>query len=195
VMVGQRWAISELERIAPVVKLEGWKTANLRQQLGLVKTTDKAEQTPLSHAVDGVALACSQFVEYKPFQTNNSHGHHWVGSVQITASIFKVIRRPPICRRQLHLRCFAKGSKRRAYGGTVTRHGFRKGDLIRAVMAGREYVGYVSGDTVKQVSVSDINWKRLGQFSVVQVSLLARNTGLLVSGASLAQPARSAYPT
>lgn len=195
VMVGQRWAISELEKIAPVVKLLGYQTASLRRELGLIKTKNKAEQTPQSHAVDGVALACSQFIQYKLFRTARSHGHHWVGSVEITASLFKVIRRPPICRRQLHLLQFAKGGKRRSYGGTVTRHGFRKGDLVRAMKAGIEFIGYVSGDTAKQVSVSDVNWERLGQFSAKKVSLIARNTGLLVSGASNpTQPALLSLP-
>ena len=195
VMVGQRWAISELEKMAPVVKLSGWKTANIRRKIGLIKTKNKAAQTPQSHAVDGVALACSQFIQYRSFHTANSHGHYWVGNVEITASPFKVIRRPPICRRQLHLLQCAKAGKRRSYGGTVTRHGFRKGDLVHAVMAGKEYIGYVSGDTARQVSVSDINWKRLGQFSAKKVSLIARNTGLLVSrGSSPTQPALLSLP-
>jgi hypothetical protein len=76
---------------------------------------------------------------------------------------------------------FSKGGKRRAYGGTVTRHGFRKGDLVKAVQAGREYVGWVSGDTQRQVSVSDANWKRLGQFTTGKVELISRSTGLLVN--------------
>jgi len=74
-----------------------------------------------------------------------------------------------------------KGGKRRKYGGTVTRHGFRKGDLVRAEMAGRTHVGWVSGDTQKQVSVSDLGWKRLGQFTASKVQLICRATGLLVS--------------
>ncbi|MEQ9670368.1 MAG: hypothetical protein RLO19_18720, partial [Coleofasciculus sp. G2-EDA-02] len=39
---------------------------------------------------------------------------------------------------------------------------------------------WCSGDTEKQVSVSDINWKRLGQFSAKKVQLLQRSTGLIV---------------
>jgi hypothetical protein len=36
-----------------------------------------------------------------------------------------------------------------------------------------------SGDTKSQVSVSDANWKRLGQFTAKKVQLLQRNTGLV----------------
>lgn len=183
VMVGQRWMLSQLERIAPTLTLEGWQSAALRGHLGLEKAKNKAEQSPAAHAVDGVVLAASEFVEYRPFRKGNTRGKDWLGSVELTEAVFKVIKRPPVSRRQLHLFQPAKGGKRRAYGGTVTRHGFRKGDLVHAEMAGREYIGFVSGDTAKQVSVSDINWKRLGRFALSKVRLIARSTGLLVSGA------------
>lgn len=184
VMVGQKWALKQLTQIAPVEQIEGWQVANLRRHLGLQKAKDKAAQTPESHAVDGVALAATEFVGYEVFQSGKQHGRQWTGTVNITPAPFRVIRRPPICRRQLHLLQPAKGGKRRAYGGTVTRHGFRKGDLVRAVMAGRIYIGFVSGDTARQVSVSNADWRRLGQFATSKVQLLKRATGLLVSGTS-----------
>jgi hypothetical protein len=157
-----------------------------RARLGLVKSKDKATQTPESHAVDGLALACSEFVKYESFHTANTRGHAWTGSVELTPSVFRVIRRPPISRRQLHLMVPAKGGVRRKYGGTTTRHGVRKGDVVRAEMAGRVCIGWVSGDTQKQISVSDANWKRLGQFAASKVQLLARANGLVVSRQSIA---------
>jgi leucyl aminopeptidase (aminopeptidase T) len=72
------------------------------------------------------------------------------------------------------------GGIRRKYGGTTTRHGFRKGDYVRAKQAGRVYYGWVSGDTERQVSVSNADWKRLGQFTAKKVQLLQRSTGLIV---------------
>lgn len=196
VMVGQSYMLQWLSEIAPVHKLEGWETATLRRHLGLEKSKDKAAQTPQSHAVDGVALAASQFVEYRTFNTRKTRGREWVGHVNLTPSLFKVIRRPPISRRQLHLFQFSKGGKRRKYGGTVTQHGFRKGDLVKAEMAGRQYVGWVSGDTTRQVSVSNADWRRLGQFAKSKVQLLKRNTGLLVSGVSNpTQPAILSLPS
>jgi hypothetical protein len=106
--------------------------------------------------------------------------------VELTLSVFRVIRRPPISRRQLHLMVPAKGGVRRKYGGTTTRHGVRKGDIVRAEMAGRVCIGWVSGDTQKHISVSDANWKRLGQFAASKVQLLARANGLVVSRQSIA---------
>ncbi|MGB3301043.1 MAG: RRXRR domain-containing protein [Phormidesmis sp.] len=195
VMVGQRWAIEQLETLASVVTQLGWKTANIRRHLGIEKASHKAEQSPAAHAMDGVALAASEFVQYRQFHRRGADGGDWVGAVEMTAAVFRVIRRPSICRRQLHLLQFAKGGKRRNYGGTVTRHGFRKGDLVSAIKAGVEQIGWVSGDTAKQVSVSDINWKRLGQFTAAKVRLIKRSTGLLASGASSpTQPALIPHP-
>ncbi|WP_365973542.1 hypothetical protein [Moorena sp. SIO4G3] len=76
---------------------------------------------------------------------------------------------------------FRACGRRRKYGGTTTSHGFRKGDYVEAVKAGKTYRGWVSGETVKQVSVSDINWKRIGQFTARKVRLLKRSTGLIVN--------------
>jgi hypothetical protein len=72
------------------------------------------------------------------------------------------------------------GGIRRKYGGTTTRHGFRKGDYVRAEQAGRVYCGWVSGDTERQVSVSNADWKRSCQFTAHKVQLLQRSTWLIV---------------
>ncbi|MEI2582985.1 MULTISPECIES: hypothetical protein [unclassified Scytonema] len=42
-------------------------------------------------------------------------------------------------------------------------------------------IGFVSGDTEKQISVSDANWKRLGQIASSKVTLIRRSTGLIVA--------------
>ncbi|KST63461.1 hypothetical protein [Mastigocoleus testarum] len=80
----------------------------------------------------------------------------------------------------MHLLQFSKGAKRRKYGGTVTKHGFRKGDYAEATQGKKTVRGWVSGDTKTQVSVSNSDWKRLGQFSRNKVQLLKRSTGLIV---------------
>jgi len=182
VMVGQKWVLVQLANLAPVSTLYGWQTSILRERLGLEKQkTSKGDAIPATHAVDGIALACSEFVQYEEFHTTNTRGRQWNGSVQITTAPFVVIRRPPISRRQLHLMVPAKGGIRRKYGGTITRHGVRKGDLVQAEMAGRVSIGWVSGDTQKQVSVSDFDWRRIGQFAASKVQSLRRATGLLVN--------------
>jgi len=178
VMVAQYWAIDQLKKLLPVVTQEGWQTSNLRQWLGLEKQkTKKGDAIPATHAVDGVSLASSQFVRYR--QLKGKQGW-WEGSVSITPAPFAVIRRSPIRRRQLHLMVQSLGGVRRKYGGTTTRHGFRKGDYVKAEMAGRIVCGWVSGDTERQISVSNADWKRLGQFSAKKVQLLQRSTGLIV---------------
>lgn len=180
VMVGQNWAIEQLNELAPVVKKLGWETANLRKYFGLKKQKhSKDDAIPATHAVDGVVLAASQFKDYQRFENSGGHGHCWLGEVTITAAPFTVIRRPPRSRRQLHLMVFSQGGIRRKYGGTVTRHGFRKGDYVRAEKKGIEYQGWCSGDTNTQISVSDLDWKRIAQFSQTKVQLLQRSTGLI----------------
>ncbi len=186
VMVGQAYAIEGMSQVAPVYTRYGWQkngngTSQIRAVLGLTKSKNKSEQTPQTHAIDGIALACGYFVQYRFFQQGRNHGHTWKGQANITSAPLVVIKRSPLSRRQLHLMIPAKNGVRRKYGGTVTRHGFRKGDLVRAEMAGRVSVGYVSGDTARQVSVSDFNWKRIGQFTASKVRLLYRATGILVN--------------
>jgi hypothetical protein len=178
VMVAQYWAIDQLKKLLPVVTQEGWQTSNLRQWLGLEKQkTQKSDAIPATHAVDGISLASSQFVRYR--QVKGKQGW-WEGSITITPAPFAVVRRPPVSRRQLHLMVPSKGGVRRKYGGTTTRHEFRKGDYVRAEQAGRVYLGWVSGDTERQVSVSNASWKRLGQFTAKKVQLWKRCTGLIV---------------
>ncbi len=178
VMVGQKWQLKNLATYSEVKQVEGWQTSNIRQQLGLHKQKhSKSDATPATHAVDGVALACSVFIQYGIIDRQTMG---WKGDVAITPASFTVIRRPPISRRQLHLMVPAIGGIRRKYGGTVTRHGFRKGDYVKATRGDKTFFGWVSGDTKKQVSVSDASWKRLGQFTVKKVRLIQRNTGLIV---------------
>ena len=180
VQVGQKWAIEQMSKIAPVVTKFGWQTSNLRKHLNLPKQKlNKKEAVPATHAVDGITLASSKFVDYLPFENFQGHGHCWQGKVQITDAPFFVIRRPPVSRRQLHLMIPTKGGLKRKYGGTTTRHNVRKGDYVEAKKAGITYRGWCSGDTAKQVSVSDSNWKRIGQFTASKVRLLQRATGLI----------------
>lgn len=181
-MVGQYWMLTQIEKMCLTKQKYGWETAQIRTQLGLEKQQiNKGDAIPQTHAVDGIALAASQFIEYRQWYTTNAHGANWVGKCLITKACFIVIRRPPISRRQLHLMVPSSGGVRRKYGGTVTRHGFRKGDYVRAEQNGRVSTGWVSGDTERQVSVSDINWKRIAQFTARKVQLLKRSTGLLVN--------------
>jgi hypothetical protein len=178
VMVGQAWMLEQLSKFAPVVKVEGYQTAQVRHHLGLTKNkADKSKPEFNTHAVDGVAIAASHFVEYRKYHSRDADGARWFGCVSITSAPFFVIRRPPYSRRQLHLMLPAAGGTRRKYGGSTTRHGFRKGDLVNSPKG----IGYVSGDTEKQISVSDASWKRLGQVTTKKIALIRRSNGLVVA--------------
>ncbi|WP_373530406.1 hypothetical protein [Nostoc sp.] len=109
--------------------------------------------------------------------------------MNVTESQFTIVRRPPVSSRQLHLMVPAKGGIRCKYAGTTTRHGFRKGDFVKATQGNKTFLGWVSGDTEKQVSVSDANWKRLGQCCVKKVKLMRRSTGLIVKATKVARVA------
>ncbi|HAX75951.1 MAG TPA: hypothetical protein DCY88_08960 [Cyanobacteria bacterium UBA11372] len=180
VMVGQQWQLNNLKQyVADVQFIEGWKTAFIRRELGLQKQKySKGDAIPATHALDGVALACNAFISYGIISARSIG---WRGNVTVTPAPFAVIRRSPVSRRQLHLMIPSSGGVRRKYGGTVTRHGLRKGDYVEATQGAKTVCGWVSGDTEKQVSVSDPNWKRLGQFSKNKVRLIRRSTGLIVT--------------
>lgn len=178
VMVGQKWMLEQLSEFASVIKIEGYQTSRTREHLGLTKNKmDKSKPEFNTHAVDGVTIAATHFVEYRKYHKTNEDGANWFGKVTITPAPFFVIRRPPYSRRQLHLMVPVKGGIRRKYGGSTTRHSVRKGDLVNSPKG----IGYVSGDTEKQISVSDFNWKRLGQISASKVTIIRRSTGLIVA--------------
>jgi hypothetical protein len=184
VMVGQMWQLEQLVNAEKFLGFKvstkfGWETSLLRQHLGLPKDKqDKSRQIPATHAVDGIALACTRWMQYGVLSPTCMG---WRGSIKVTPAVFVIVKRPPYSRRQLHLMVPSIGGVRRKYGGSVTRHGFRKGDYVEATLGNKIYRGWVSGDTEKQVSVSDANWKRLSQFSKNKVRLIRRSTGLIVT--------------
>lgn len=186
VMVGQKFMLQWLEDICPTVSQEGWQTSTLRQHLGLAKDkSDKSKQVPETHANDGIALAASHFMSYQSFQSGNERGHRWKGQVTVTKSVFRVISRPNLYRRQLHFENPVSGVKgnRKRKGGTITPFGFRSGDLVRAEKAGKTVMRWIGGysQATKVVSVYDINWRRYGQFKAASVELLQRSTRLCVT--------------
>ncbi len=190
-MVGQKIMLEWLNQIAPTSTQFGWQTSNLRQWLKLPKDkTDKSNVVEETHSNDGVALASSHFVKWKQWKSNKARGGNWLGSVSITRAPFKVIAKPNIYRRQLHFENPDSHKPnptqyRKRKGGTITPFGFRSGDFVQAEKAGQIYRGWIGGytETAKSqnVSVYDLNWKRIGQFSPNKVKLLKRSTKLCVA--------------
>ncbi|HEY9796136.1 MAG TPA: RRXRR domain-containing protein [Leptolyngbyaceae cyanobacterium] len=196
-MVGQKIMVEWLSELRPTTTQLGWQTSNLRQWLGLAKDkANKAKPTPETHSHDGIALAASHFIKWQDWVSNKARGGHWVGEIELTKGPFAVISRPQLYRRQLHFENPVKGSPihpeqtlltsltlryRKRKGGTVTPFGLRSGDKVKAEKAGQSYIGWIGGYVEKQkkVSVYDINWHRIGQFSVSKVQLVKRSTKLL----------------
>jgi len=178
VMIGQKWMLKQLETFAPVKTIFGYQTSILRDRLNLIKNkVNKSKQEFNTHAVDGVAIACSHFIEYKKFHKDGTSGGDWFGNVEVTKASFFVIGRPLYSRRQLHAMVPVKGGNRRRYGGSITCHNLRKGDLILTTTKG---IGYASGCNQRQVSVSNFKWNRLGRVIFSKVKLLRANNSLTI---------------
>lgn len=188
VMVGQNWCVEKLKSIAPVKTVMGWQkdgngTSQVRKYLGLEKIKDKKAQVPESHAVDGIALAASEFIRYGVTPKQNCDTWGWKGSVDITRSIFRVITRPAYFRRSLHFDNAEKGGVRKRKGGTITPFGLRTGDKVIAEKAGKIYIGWVGGFTnakAKNISLYNHNCQRIGQFSPKKIKLIRRSNKLCV---------------
>ena len=184
-MVGQQWQMDRLAQSWPLQPQKGWQTTQLRMALGLQKTSKKAERFPASHAVDGMALAASHFLQYGSYETATEHGQRWNGTYQVTDAPFAVIQRPQWSRRALHVQNPVARGYRKRHGGTVTPYGLRKGDYVEATKAGRTVYGYVSGytdtRTTQQISIANADWHRLGQFTPAKVRLLGRSSRLLIA--------------
>lgn len=163
VEVGKNWLISKLKKMAEVRLFKGWEVSKRRKEIGLKKDGKKDSRTPESHVNDAIAL-----------------GSLVLENITITPFGFDIITRPEYSRRKLHLEQYAKGGIRRQYGGTTTPFVFRKGDYVSAMQGRKTVRGWVSGCTKKLISVSDFDWKRIGQFVVSKVRLLERNSGLLL---------------
>ncbi|MBE9064267.1 RRXRR domain-containing protein [cf. Phormidesmis sp. LEGE 11477] len=190
VMAAQYKAMDVLLSICSVVKRYGWQqdgngTSQIRKHLGLVKCKNKKAQTPAAHAVDGIALAASQFAQYRLQAGVGEDSRYWQGAVDTTPAPFHIITRPAYFRRALHFDNAAKRGIRKRKGGTITPFGYRAGDQVQVSTKGQLIKGWVGGYTQtaksKKVSVYDHNWKRIGQFGLKQIQLLRRSNKLCVT--------------
>ncbi len=118
--VGKQWFYSEIQKRWELLTLQGWETKEIRDRLGLKKSSKKLSETFDAHCVDSWCLA-----------------YHTVGGMSIpdNTDIFCVspIR---IKRRELHRQQESKGRKRSRQGGTVLGKGLVKNTLIKHVKYG-----------------------------------------------------------
>ena len=141
--VGKQWFYSEIQKRWELLTLQGWETKEIRNRLGLKKSSDKLSEQFDAHCVDSWCLAS-----------------HTIGGEGIpdNTDIF-CISPIPIRRRELHRQNPQKGGKRPRYGGTVLGDGLVKNTLVRHIKYG---LTRLSGVNAKGLfSLYDMHGKRL----------------------------------
>jgi hypothetical protein len=122
--VGKLWFYEELGKLAPVWSMQGFQTKELRDELGLKKTSNKTAEVWQAHCVDAWVLAYAV-----------------IGGCRTPDNTRLVCITPLIWhRRQLHKLQPAKGGKRRREGGTLSL-GIKRGTLVKHPRWGMAYVG------------------------------------------------------
>ena len=129
--VGKQWFSSELARVARVETRQGWETAQMRERLGLKKSSKKMSERFEAHCVDSWVLA------------NSATGGHKAPDNR------EILLLTPLCfhRRQLHRLEPTKGGIRSPYGGTHSL-GLKRGSFVKHPKRGLCYVGGASGNRI-----------------------------------------------
>ena len=118
--VGKQWFYAEIRKRWELRTLQGWQTQEIRDRLGLKKSSKKFAETFDAHCIDSWCLA-----------------YHTVGGSGVPDNMDLLCVSPiPIKRRELHRQQEAKGGKRSRVGGTVLGQGLIKNTLIRHVKYG-----------------------------------------------------------
>ena len=118
--VGKQWFYAEIRKRWQLRTLQGWQTKEIRDRLGLKKSSKKLAETFEAHCIDSWCLA-----------------YHTVGGSGVPDNMDLLCVSPiPIKRRELHVPQEAKGGKRSRVGGTVLGQGLIKNTLIRHVKYG-----------------------------------------------------------
>ena len=141
--VGKQWFYTEIEKRWKLLTLQGYDTKEIRDRLGLKKSSNKLSETFKAHCVDSWCLA-----------------YHTVGGSDTpeNTDIF-CIAPIPIRRRELHRQNPQKGGKRPRYGGT-TWNGLVKNTLVKHAKYG---LTRISGFGKQGISLYSLEGKRLCQ--------------------------------
>ena len=141
--VGKDWFYAEIQKRWELLTLQGYETKEIRDRLGLKKSSRKLSETFEAHCVDSWCLS-----------------YHSVGgeSLPDNRDIF-CLSPIPIRRRELHRQNPQKGGKRPRYGGT-TLNGFVKNTLVKHVKHG---LTRISGFGKSGISLYSLDGKRLCQ--------------------------------
>ena len=141
--VGKSWFYTEIEKRWELLTLQGWETKEIRDKLGLKKSSKKLSKTFDAHCVDSWCLA-----------------YHAVdGKTLLDNTDIFCISPIPIRRRELHRQNPQKGGKRPRYGGT-TWNGLVKNTLVKHVKHG---LTRISGFGKTGISLYSLDGQRLCQ--------------------------------
>ena len=125
--VGKSWFYSEVEKHWTLFTLQGHQTKELRDRLGLKKSSNKFAESFDAHCVDSWVLA-----------------YYTVGGAIVDNTSVFCISPISIERRSLHRQIPQKGGRRSRYGGTRCL-GLSKGTLVKHVKHGLAVVcGYMN---------------------------------------------------
>ena len=141
--VGKQWFYTQIRKRWELLTLQGWKTKEIRDRLGLKKSSKKLADTFDAHCVDSWCLA---------YRTIGGAG------IVDNTDIF-CISPISIRRRELHRQNPQKGGKRPRYGGT-TRNGWVKNTLVRHIKYG---LTRISGFSKQGIALYTLEGKRLCQ--------------------------------
>ena len=114
--VGKKWFYDEIRKRWSLLTLQGYETKEIRDRLGLKKSSDKMSETFEAHCVDSWCLAYHTVEGDSGFPNNTD--------VMCISPI-------PIRRRELHRQNPQKGGKRPRYGGTVLG---KSGNLVKSTL-------------------------------------------------------------
>ena len=141
--VGKQWFYTEIRKRWQLRTLQGYQTKEIRDRLGLKKSSEKLSETFNAHCVDSWCLA------------------YWTVGGESTPDNTDVfcIAPIPIKRRCLHREQEARGGKRNRYGGTVLENGLVKNTLVKHIKYG---ITRLSGINAKGLfSMYNLEGKRL----------------------------------
>lgn len=122
--VGKHWFYSEIKQSGILITQQGYETKELRDNLGLKKSSSKLADKFECHNVDSWVLA------------------NWCVGGHLAPENKEIIKFVPLRfhRRQLHVFQFSKGGLRKKYGSTRSL-GFKRGSLVKHKKYGLCYIG------------------------------------------------------
>ena len=142
---GKNWFYNQIKKFGELILKQGYETAKMRKDLGLIKTKEKLEEVFSAHNVDSWVLSNSAFNNFQKYP-DNKRMYKFISTIFI--------------RRQLHVLKPIKNGIRKNVGGTIHL------DIIKGTVVKHKKYGlvYVGGSSKNRISIHNINTgERLAQ--------------------------------